>query len=104
MLAIKFRRIGKKDQPSYRIVVSEKKSKVFGKFIEDLGWYDPKSKKFNINKERAQYRLKTGCQPTDTVHNFLVKTGVIKGPKRPVHSISKKQEEVKSQETAQPTA
>ena len=89
MLAIKLRRIGKKNQPSYRIVVSEKKSKVLGKFVEDLGWYDPKNKKFNINKERAQYRMKTGCQPTDTVYNFFVKTGVVKGPKRPVHKISK---------------
>lgn len=100
MLAIKFRRIGKKNQPSYRIIVSEKKSKVLGKFVEDLGWYDPKSKKFNINKERAQYRIKTGCQPTNTVHNFLVKTGVVKGPKRPIHKVSKKQEEAKPQETA----
>ena|SRR3989344_5124448 len=89
MLAIKLRRIGKKNQPSYRIVVSEKKSKVLGKFVEDLGWYDPKNKKFKIDKERAQYRMKTGCQPTDTVYNFFVKTGVVKGPKRPVHKVNK---------------
>lgn len=93
MLAIKFRRIGKKDQPSYRVVVTEKRSKVSGRFVEDLGWYDPKSKKFDINKERAEYRLKTGCQPTDTVYNFLVKTGVIQGSKRPVHKISKSKPE-----------
>ena len=99
MLAIKLRRIGKKNQPSYRIVVSEKKSKVLGKFVEDLGWYDPKNKKFKIDKERAQYRIKTGCQPTDTVYNFFVKTGVVKGPKRPVHKVSKKQEEAKPQAT-----
>ena len=104
MLAIKLRRIGKKNQPSYRIVVSEKKSKVLGKFVEDLGWYDPKNKKFKIDKERAQYRMKTGCQPTDTVYNFFVKTGVVKGPKRPVHKVSKKQEEAKPQATVQPTA
>lgn len=91
MLAIKFKRVGKKNQPSYRIIVSEKKSKVFGKFIEDLGWYDPKNKKFNLNKERAQYRLQTGCQPTDTVYNLFVKTGIIKGHKKPVHKILKKQ-------------
>lgn len=104
MLAIKFRRIGKKNQPSYRIIVSEKKSKVLGKFVEDLGWYDPKSKKFNINKERAQYRIKTGCQPTDTVHNFLVKIGVVKGPKRQIHKVSKKQEEAKPQEAIKSAA
>lgn len=90
MLAIKFKRIGKKHQPSYRIVVAEKKSKLTGRFVEDLGWYNPFSKEFKVNKVRAEYRMKTGAQPTDSVYNLLVKAEVIKGPKKAVHKISKK--------------
>ena len=45
MLAIKLKKIGKKHQPSFRLVVDEKRSKLLGGNFEDLGWYDPKSKK-----------------------------------------------------------
>ncbi len=89
MLAIKFRRIGRKHQPSFRIVVAEKRSKATGKFVEDLGWRDPKSKDFKLKEDRVRYWLKTGAQPTDSVHNLFVKTGIIKGKKRPVHKIKK---------------
>ena len=93
MLAIKLKRIGKKHQPSYRIVIAEKKSKMSGRFIEDLGWYNPFSKEIKIDKERVNFRLKTGVQPTDTVYNLLVKSGIISGSKRAVHKIVKKTEE-----------
>lgn len=89
MLAIKFKRIGKKKQPNYRIIVIEKRSKVFGRFIEDLGWYNPRTKEFKIDKERAGYRLKTGAQPTDSIHNLFVKAEIISAPKRQVHKKSK---------------
>lgn len=86
MLAIKLRRIGKKNQPSYRIVIGERRSKVRGKYTEDIGWYNPKSKENTINTERARHWLEKGAQPTESVHNLLVRTGVIKGKKHPVHS------------------
>lgn len=89
MLAIKFKRIGKKKQPNYRIIVTEKRSKVFGRFIDDLGWYNPRTKEFKIDKERASYRLKTGAQPTDSIYNLFVKAEIISGPKRKVHKKSK---------------
>lgn len=89
MLAIKFKRIGKKKQPNYRIIVTEKRSKVFGRFVEDLGWYNPRTKEFKIDKERTDYRLKTGAQPTDSIYNLLVKAEIVSGPKRQVHKKSK---------------
>jgi len=89
MLAIKLKRIGKKHQASFRIIISEKRSKVGGRYVEDLGWLNPKTKEFNIKKERVGYWLKNGVQPTDTVYNLLVKSGVIGGPKRPVHKKKK---------------
>lgn len=94
MLAIKLRRIGKKGQASFRIVVTEKKSKLQGKFIEDLGWFNPHTNEFNFKKERAEHWLKVGAQPTDSVHNLLVRAGVLSGPKIPVHAKPKKKEEL----------
>ena len=94
MLAIKLKRIGKKHQPSYRIVIAEKKSKMSGRFVEDLGWYNPFSKEIKVDKERADFRLKTGAQPTNTVYNLLVKSGIINGPKKAVHKIVKKRKKV----------
>jgi len=89
MLAIKLKRIGKKHQPSFRIIVSEKKSKVGGYYIEDLGWLNPISKQCNIKKDRAKYWLKNGAQPTDTVYNLLVKFNIISGPKKRKHTAKK---------------
>lgn len=101
MLAIKLKRIGKKGQASFRIIVTEKRSKVHGRFVEDLGWYNPHTDEFKIDKDKAGVRMKTGAQPTDSVYNLLVKAGVIKGAKKPVHKISKKSEEKSEEKPAE---
>lgn len=93
MLAIKFRRIGKKHQASYRVVVMEKKSKLGGKFLEDLGFYNPHTKESQINNERILHWIKNGAQPTDTVHNLLISKSVLEGKKISVHARIKKGEE-----------
>lgn len=106
MLAIKLQRIGKKHQASFRFVVGEKRSKLNGRQVEDLGWYNPTSKKHEINKERVLHWMHKGAQATDTVHNLLVTAGVISEKKRSVHKASKKQatggkaEAEKKEETA----
>ena len=92
MLAIKLNRIGKKHQPTFRIVVAEKRSKMGGKYVEDLGFWNPRDKAHSVNKERAAYWLSVGAQPTDTVHNILVKDQIIKGKKRSSHDIKAHQE------------
>lgn len=81
MLAIKLQRVGKKHQPGYRFVVAEKRSKMAAPPVEDLGSYDPKTKQANLKAERASYWLGVGAQPTLTVHNLLVKQGVLKAQK-----------------------
>lgn len=88
MLAIKLKRLGKKHQPSYRVVLGEKRSKVLGREIEDFGWYNPISKEIKLNGERINYWLGVGAQPTVTVHNLLVKHQVIKAAKMAVHKKS----------------
>lgn len=91
MLTIKLKRIGKKHQASFRMIVAEKRSKLQGRYVEDLGWFNPESNELNVKKERIEYWLKNGAQPTDTVHNLLVKIGLIKKAKRAVHAKSKKE-------------
>jgi small subunit ribosomal protein S16 len=68
----------------------EKRSKLRGKFVEDLGWLNPHTDKFEIKKERAEYWLQVGAKPTDPVHNVFVRAGILKAAKIPVHKKSKK--------------
>jgi small subunit ribosomal protein S16 len=76
MLAIKLKRIGKKGQAAFRVVVAEAKSKLKGESIEDLGWVNPHTDKFEINKERVNYWIKNGARATETVKRFIVKSGM----------------------------
>jgi len=90
MLSIKLKPIGKKGHISYRIVVAEARSKLKGRFVEDLGWYNPYTNEFKIDEEKTKKWLSSGAQATDSVHNLLVKAGVCPGPKKAVHSTKKK--------------
>jgi small subunit ribosomal protein S16 len=67
------RRIGTKNVPSYRIVVADGRSPRDGRFIEQIGTYNPKQAdpNFTVNLERAQHWLKNGAQPSDTVRSML---------------------------------
>ena len=85
MLALKLKRIGKKHQAAYRLVVDEKRHKLFGRVTED----NPHAGSTAFNKERIAYWLSVGAQPTDTVHNLLVRVGILKGPKIAVHKKAK---------------
>jgi small subunit ribosomal protein S16 len=76
MLSIRLRRIGKKGHASFRVVVSEARSKAKSKFIEDLGWVDPHTDKFELKKERISYWKKNGAQPSDTVSDYMKKSGI----------------------------
>ena len=86
MLMLRLKRTGRKNQPSYRVVVSP--SGLGGpkaKPIEYLGWLNPLKKTFNLNKERIQYWLSQGARPSATLHNLLVKTGLLQAKKIAVH-------------------
>jgi len=106
MLAIKFKRIGKKHQPSFRVVVLEKRSKLGGRFVDDLGWLNPRSREFDVNKERAEHWLKVGAQATASVHNLFVRAGFVQSKKIQVHQKKSKkavEEKGTSQEIKQET-
>ncbi len=75
------------------MVVAEKKSKLQGRYVDDLGFWNPHTNKFSLNEEKTNKWLKEGVRPTDTAHNLLVKAGIIKGHKIAVHKKSKKVQE-----------
>lgn len=81
MLVIRLTRVGKKNQPAYRVVLTEQTNPVNGKFIEILGSYNPREKTKSLKAERIQYWLSRGAQLSDTVHNLLVNEKIITGPK-----------------------
>lgn len=86
MLKIRLKRIGRKHDPSFRIVVTEATAPPKGKYKEAVGFYNSVLKQLKLNTDRIKYWLSVGAQPTDVVHNILVKEGVIKGKKKAVHS------------------
>ena len=76
---IRLRRMGAKKAPFYRVVVADSRSPRDGRFIEEIGYYDPTKTPvvINIDEERAKYWVKTGAQPSETVKALLVKAGVV---------------------------
>ena len=76
---IRLKRMGMKKKPFYRLVVADVRSPRDGRFIEEIGYYDPMTKpaEIKINNDRAQYWLGVGAQPTDTVRILLKKSGAI---------------------------
>ncbi len=72
---IRLRRMGARNNPFYRVVVADSRSPRDGRFIEEIGYYDPKSQPpvININTEKAEDWIKKGAQPTDTVKRLLKK-------------------------------
>lgn len=82
MLKIRLQRTGRVNHPSYRIVVTEHtESPKTGSFVEKLGTYNAKTKEQTLNAERIKYWLSVGAQASGTMHNMLIKAGVIEGKK-----------------------
>jgi small subunit ribosomal protein S16 len=82
MLTIRLIRTGKKNKSNFRVILAEKTvSPKSGKFLELLGNYNPHQKEISFKKERIKYWISKGAKASDTVHNLLVREGVIKGPK-----------------------
>ena len=78
---IRLKRIGMKKKPFYRVVVADERCPRDGRFIEEIGYYNPMTHpaELKINAEKATEWLKKGAQPTDTARILLKKTGVIAG-------------------------
>ena len=79
MVKIRLRRMGAKKAPFYRIVVADSRYPRDGRFIEEIGTYNPlvTTVEVKVDSERAQAWIKTGAQPTETVKALLKKAGAI---------------------------
>ena len=75
MVKIRLRRVGAKKAPFYRIVVADSRSPRDGRFIQEIGTYDPmaEGEKIKVDMDRAKYWIANGAQPTDTVRGLLKK-------------------------------
>lgn len=76
---IRLKRMGANKRPFYRIVVADSRAPRDGRFIEEIGYYNPISepKQIKIDSEKAEKWLKNGAQPTDTVKDLFKKNGII---------------------------
>lgn len=79
MVKIRLKRMGTHKRPFYRVVVADSRTPRNGRFIEEIGTYDPLKDpaEIKIDNEKAEKWLKTGAQPTDTVRALLKKSGCI---------------------------
>lgn len=81
MLIIRFQRVGRKNDPAFRVVVGERRSAPKSGGIETLGSYHPKTKQTILKKERILYWIGVGAHISPTVHNLLVSRHIIQKPK-----------------------
>ncbi|GAB4575067.1 MAG: hypothetical protein Kow0077_24730 [Anaerolineae bacterium] len=79
MVRIRLRRVGSKKQPSYRIVVADSRSPRDGRYIEVIGYYNPRTEPatMEVKEDRALYWLNVGAQPSDTVSYILTEIGTL---------------------------
>jgi small subunit ribosomal protein S16 len=85
MLVIRLFRTGKKKQPSYKVVVTDRNNPPQGgKFVEQVGFYNPLTKEKIFHAERIQYWISVGAKPSDTVYNILINEGIVKGEKQKI--------------------
>ncbi len=97
MLKIKLSRKGKKNQPFFRLIILEQAKDPMGDFLEDLGYYNPLTKKSSFKSERINYWISQGAKPTDSVNNLLISQGIIKGEKINVFKISQKKKKIQKE-------
>ncbi len=91
MLKIRFFRTGKKHQPSFKVIVTDRRRPPRGgRFVEAVGFWNSLTKEKTLKKERIKYWISKGAKPSGSVYNLLIKEKVLEGKKIDVHKKSKK--------------
>lgn len=90
MLKIILSRTGKKKQAFFKLLVTQKHKDPWGKYLENLGNYNPRSKALEVKADRVKYWISQGAEPSDTVWNMLVTKGIVEGKKKKVTTITKR--------------
>lgn len=108
MLKIRLSRVGKNNTPIFRLVVAEKTRAVKREYIEILGLYKPtdKENKFQCKKDRVEFWISKGAQPSETVNNLLCDFGVLPKDQRLkiVHGKNKKKKDLKKEDAGEQKA
>ena len=94
MIKLRLKRFGKKREASFRLVACNSTSRRDGRPLQELGFYNPRTKETRLDTEALRLRLSQGAQPTDAVRSLLEKGGILEKKIRPAELIGKlKQEE-----------
>ncbi len=102
MIKLRLKRFGKKREASFRLVACNSTSRRDGRPLQELGFYNPRTKETRLDTEALRLRLSQGAQPTDAVRSLLEKGGLIEKTVRPAESLGKiKQAEARKKESAQ---
>jgi len=112
MLRIRLQRVGRKHEPSFRIVLTESQNSTkTGRVLEVLGNHDPRFHNPTIKADRVKHWISVGAKPTDTMHNLLVTQKIIEGKKKnvlprksPIVKEPSAEEKAKAAEAAAPKA
>lgn len=108
MLVMRLQRIGRRNEPHFKVVVIERsKGPKSQKYVDTIGSYNPKAGLVTLDEEKASQWLKKGVQPSDTVRNFLIDKKILEGRKvntLPKKSPTKKRNAPEEEETPEPVA
>ena len=89
MIKLRLKRFGKKKEASFRIVACNSTSRRDGRPLQELGFYNPRTKETRLDTEALRRRLTQGAQPTDVVRSLLEKGGLLEKKERPSIAIGK---------------
>ena len=89
MIKLRLKRFGKKKEASFRIIACNSTSRRDGRPLQELGFYNPRTKETMLNTEALRKRLSQGAQPTEVVRTLLEKGGILEKIERPSVAIGK---------------
>lgn len=92
MIKLRLKRFGKKREASFRLVATNSTSRRDGRPLEELGFYNPRTKETRLDAEAIRARLSQGAQPTDTVRSLLEKGGLLARSVRPAEVVGKRKQ------------
>ena len=92
MIKLRLKRFGKKREASFRLVATNSTSRRDGRPLDELGFYNPRTKETRLDTEAIRTRLSQGAQPTDTVRSLLEKGGLIEKTLRPAEVVGKQKQ------------
>jgi small subunit ribosomal protein S16 len=98
MLTIRLSRVGKKNRPTYRIIISEKARDPYGRALEILGSYDPHNKNLKVDGDRVRYWIGKGSQTSTTINNLFIDNKIIEGEKKKATKTATKKNIAKQKE------